>query len=196
MNEITVTMTIFLSLSSSAWLIWHFLFHEKITEELPKKQNLIPVNPTELYINHIEQRYEESSTKADAFAQENRELKGKLFHEKNRVLTLTDRLHDLQGRDFVFRDYLRQKPNMGTNKYLLSQYDIKTAYKEVYSDWHKYTSLLNLLNYELKNAIFIIQKVRNRAAHEGAISKKECDEVRGVLIGVGQSGVMSEILKN
>jgi len=102
MNEITVTMTIFLSLSSSAWLIWHFLFHEKITEELPKKQNLIPVNPTELYINHIEQRYEESSTKADAFAQENRELKGKLFHEKNRVHTLTDRLQDLQGRDFIF----------------------------------------------------------------------------------------------
>jgi len=102
MNEIALTTIIFFSLSSSAWLVWYFLFTEKVVELAPTKQEIIPVNPLELYINDMEQRYEETSIKADAFAQENRELKGKLFHEKNRVLTLTDRLHDLQGRDFVF----------------------------------------------------------------------------------------------
>lgn len=104
--------------------------------------------------------------------------------------------YQVQGRDYAFRDYLMQKPNMGTNKYLLSQYEIKNSYKNLFNDWHKYTSLLNLLNYELKNAIFTIQKVRNKAAHEGMISKKECDEVRNVIIGVGQGSVLCGILKN
>ena len=104
--------------------------------------------------------------------------------------------YSVQGRDYVFRDYLTQKPNMGTNKYLLSQYDVKNSYKSLFNDWHKYTSLLNLLNYELKDAIFIIQQVRNKAAHEGMISKKQCDEVRGVMIGVGKGSIMNGILKN
>lgn len=104
--------------------------------------------------------------------------------------------YSVQGRDYAFRDYLTQKPNMGTNKYLLAQYDVKNAYKSLFNDWYKYTSLLNLLNYELKNAIFIIQQVRNKAAHEGSISKHQCDEVRGVMIGIGQGSVMSGILKS
>ena len=104
--------------------------------------------------------------------------------------------YSVQGREYVVRDYLRQKPNLGTNKYLLAHPEIKSCYKGLFNDWHKYTSLLNLLNYELKDAIFIIQQVRNKAAHEGLISKKECDEFRSVMIGLGQGSVLSVILRN
>lgn len=134
---------------------------------------------------------------AKAFENESYYFLRKLFAKLLEFDPALEKLsYTVQGRDYVFRDYLTQKPNMGTNKYLLSQYGVKVAYKEVFNDWHKYTSLLNLLNYELKDAIYTIQQVRNKAAHEGMISKKKCDEVRGVMIGVGQGSIMSEILKN
>ena len=104
--------------------------------------------------------------------------------------------YQVQGRTYSLKDYLTQKPNMGTNSYLIKQYEIKTAYKEVFNDWQKYTKLINLLNYEIKDANFVIQKIRNEAAHGGVISKQECDSVRGVLIGIGQNSVLGGILKN
>ncbi len=122
-----------------------------------------------------------------------RKLFAKLLeHEPN----LENISYSVQGRDYVFRDYLTQKPNMGTNKFLLGHFDVKSSYKSLFNDWHKYTTLLNLLNYELKNATFIIQKIRNEASHGGSISKKECDEVRGVMLGIGQGSIISVILKN
>ena len=109
---------------------------------------------------------------------------------------LEDIKYQVQGRDYTLYDYLTQKPNMGTNKYLLGQSDIFNAYKNYFNDYRKHAPLLNLLKFELKNTIYTIQNVRNKAAHEGMISKKECDEVRGVMLGVGQSSIMSGILKN
>ena len=104
--------------------------------------------------------------------------------------------YQVQGRDYNLRDYLTQKPNMGTNKYLLGQSDIFHAYKNYFDDYRTYASLLNLLKFELKNAIFIIQKVRNEASHGGMISKKECDDVRSVILGIGQGSIISGILSN
>lgn len=104
--------------------------------------------------------------------------------------------YQVQGRNYTLYDYLTQKPNMGTNKYLLGNSDIYHAYTEYFNDYRKYGSLLSLLKYDLKNATTTIQKVRNEASHGGQISKNECDEVRGVMIGVGQGSVLSEILKN
>jgi chromosome segregation ATPase len=101
MNEIVLTAIIFLSLTSSAWLTWFFLYREKPTKIFPKKK-VEQINPLEIYINDMEKRYDAKRSKANAFEQENRELKGKLFQEKNRVVTLSDRLQDLQGRNFVF----------------------------------------------------------------------------------------------
>lgn len=109
---------------------------------------------------------------------------------------LEDIEYQVQSRNYTLYDYLTQKPNIGTNKYLLSNSDIFNAYKNYFDDYKKYGSLLNLLKFDLKSTTSIIQKVRNKAAHEGMITKKECDEVRGVMIGVGQGSIMSGILKN
>ena len=85
---------------------------------------------------------------------------------------------------------------MGTNKYLLGQSEIFHAYSGYYDDRRTYASLLNLLKFELKNAISTIQKIRNEASHGGMISKKECDEVRSVMLGIGQGSILSGILKS
>lgn len=103
--------------------------------------------------------------------------------------------YQVQGRDFALRDYLTQKPNMGTNKYLLALPEIFHAYSKCFDDRRTYASLFNLLKFELKNAINTIQKVRNEASHGGMISKKECDEVRAVLVGIGQGSILASMLR-
>ena len=103
--------------------------------------------------------------------------------------------YQVQGRDYTLYDYLTQKPNMGTNKYLLSNSEIYQAYTEHYNDYRKHGPLLNLLKYGLKNATSTIQRVRNEASHGGQISKRECDEVRNLVIGVGEPSILAAILK-
>lgn len=103
--------------------------------------------------------------------------------------------YSVQGRDFKLRDYLTQKPNMGTNKFLLGNPDIYDSYNGYFTDRRTYASLFNLLKFELKNAIYIIQKVRNEASHGGTVLKKECDDVRAVMIGIGQGSILSSVLR-
>ena len=109
---------------------------------------------------------------------------------------LEDIEYKVQGRSYTLYDYLKQKPNMGTNKYLLSQSDIFYAYKNHFDDYRKHGVLLNFLKFDLKNAISVIQEVRNEASHGGQISKKECDDVRSVILGIGQASMISSILSN
>lgn len=104
--------------------------------------------------------------------------------------------YQVQGQDFLLTNYLHAKPNMGTNKYLLSHSKIFHAYTAYYDDRRKYAPLLNLLKFELKNAISTIQSVRNEASHGGMISKQECDDVRAVMLGIGQSSIIAILLEN
>ncbi|CAA6808860.1 MAG: ATP-binding protein [uncultured Sulfurovum sp.] len=102
--------------------------------------------------------------------------------------------YQVQGHKYTLYDYLTQKPNIGTNKYLIGNPKIFTAYKEFYHDYRKYSKLLNLLRFELKNAITNIQKIRNAAAHGGSTSKQDCEAVRSIILGVGEIGIISSIL--
>ncbi|HIP13592.1 MAG TPA: hypothetical protein EYG73_12865 [Arcobacter sp.] len=102
--------------------------------------------------------------------------------------------YQVQGHNYTLYDYLNRKPNIGTNKYLLSNYKISTAYKECYNDYRKYAKLLNLLKFDLKDAINNVQKIRNEAAHGSSTSKQECEVVRNIILGIGEMGIVSRIL--
>jgi len=101
MSELTLTLIIFLSITSILGISW-ILFQNKNSINILKKPEKKPLHPLQIYINKIEEAYEKKSIKANNFRHENRVLKGKLYQEQSRVLTLSDRLSELQGRDFVF----------------------------------------------------------------------------------------------
>lgn len=103
--------------------------------------------------------------------------------------------YQVQGHKYTLYDYLTQKPNIGTNKYLISNPKIFTAYKECYSNYRKYANLLNLLRFELKEAISKIQKIRNEAAHGSSTSKQDCEVVRNIILGIGEMGIIASILR-
>jgi hypothetical protein len=102
--------------------------------------------------------------------------------------------YEVQGRRYRLRDYLTQKPNMGTNKFLLGNPEIFNAYKTLYSDMRRYASLLGLLKFQFRQAADSITPVRNEASHGGVISLGECKQVRATLLGVGRTGILSSLL--
>ena len=102
--------------------------------------------------------------------------------------------YQVQGHKYTLYDYLSRKPNIGTNKYLVSNYKISNAYKECYSDYRKYANLLNLLRFDLKEAISKIQQIRNEAAHGSSTSKQDCEVVRNIILGIGENGIVGSIL--
>jgi hypothetical protein len=108
--------------------------------------------------------------------------------------TLENIAYQVQGRNFTLYDYLNQKPNMGTNKYLLSNPDIYKAYTAHY-DYKTHAKLLSLLKYDIKNAINTIQNTRNEASHGGSIAKAQCQQIRNLILGVGEESIMAELMK-
>ena len=101
--------------------------------------------------------------------------------------------YSVQGHRYQLIDYLRHKPNMGTNKHLLSHPKIYGTIKSMYGDYKKYGVLLNLLTFKLKNAITTVQEIRNEASHGGSISKTACETLRALLLGVGEESILSEL---
>ncbi len=108
--------------------------------------------------------------------------------------TLETLTYQVQGRDFTLYDYLHHKPNIGTNKYLLSQSEIYNVYTAYYS-YKTHSQLLNLLKYDIKNAINPIQTIRNEASHGGSISKTQCQQIRNLILGIGQESIMARLIK-
>ena len=102
--------------------------------------------------------------------------------------------YQVQGRNYRLPDYLRQKPNMGTNKHLLGNPAIFNAYKERFSDLRRYGTLMNLLKFRFRQATDTIQHVRNEASHGGAVSRSECEQVRETLLGIGRDGILTSLL--
>jgi len=181
--------------------LMHYVFGKDLFYEMhPDSQESI-ISAEVDYLQHKENATHDFSNivinYGKAFENESYYFLSKLFETlMMQNSDLEDLEYQVQGRNYTLYDYLTQKPNMGTNKYLLGQSDIFHAYSSYYNDYRKHAPMLNLLKFDLKNAIYTIQNVRNKAAHEGMVSKKECDEVRSVMLGVGQGSIMSGILKN
>ena len=94
--------------------------------------------------------------------------------------------YTVQGHSFTLDDYATNKPNLGTNKYLLFHKDIKDAIYAQVQD----PALRHFILKTIPQAIKLVQPVRNEAAHGERIVLEECKQLRDELIGIGRSGVL------
>ncbi len=94
--------------------------------------------------------------------------------------------YTVQGHSFTLGDYATNKPNLGTNKYLLFYKDIKDAIYAQVQD----PALRHFILKTIPQAIKLVQPVRNEAAHGERIAFEECKQLRDELIGIGRSGVL------
>jgi hypothetical protein len=103
---------------------------------------------------------------------------------------LADLSYEVQGRTFSLQHHRYQKPNLGTHGYLLKHKEIKSAI----SEYIKNFSLKYFIFSILPKAIKFMQPIRNETVHGEGASLRECDDVRGMMVGIGQSGVLCELV--
>ena len=105
--------------------------------------------------------------------------------------SLSKTAYTVQGHKFTLNDYKTNKPNLGTNKFLLFNQEIKN---EIYTHI-KDPALRHFILKTIPNTIKLIQPIRNEAAHGEKITLQECKEIRNELVGIGQSGVLCDFIQ-
>jgi hypothetical protein len=103
---------------------------------------------------------------------------------------LADLSYGVQGLTFSLQHHRYQKPNLGTHGYLLKHKEIKSAI----SEYIKKFSLKYFIFSILPKAIKFMQPIRNETVHGESASLKECDDVRGMIVGIGQNGILCELV--
>ena len=99
--------------------------------------------------------------------------------------------YQVQGIKFKLKDIDKNKPNFGTYKYLLKQQDIKNAIYDYLED----RAIKPFILYNIPKFINTIQNIRNESVHGNTISLSECEHIRKEVVGIGQSGILNELLK-
>jgi len=98
--------------------------------------------------------------------------------------------YTVQGRNFTLFDYLSQKPNLGTTIYLLKNSDIRKSIKEDI----KNTRLAYFAAVTIPEIVGFLQPIRNESVHGESSSLAECMLLREKLIGIGENGVLCELI--
>jgi hypothetical protein len=99
--------------------------------------------------------------------------------------------YQVQGISFKLKDINKNKPNFGTYKYLLRQYDIKNAIHSYIED----KALKPFILFNIPTFITTMQNIRNESVHGDTTSLSECETIRKEVIGIGQSGILNELLR-
>ena len=103
---------------------------------------------------------------------------------------LRDIEYSVQGRDFRLSDHKNYKPNIGTNNYLIKNYDIKNAINKHVGN----ATLRHFIFVSIPKSIQGIQSIRNESVHGESASLAEAVKVRKSLVGIGENGVLSDLI--
>lgn len=98
--------------------------------------------------------------------------------------------YQVQGNSFTLADYECNKPNLGTNKYLLKQYEIADAVKQHFSS----SALRYFILSTLPRNVSAIQPMRNETTHGDAATLQACEAFRKETIRIGVNGVFCELI--
>ena len=126
-----------------------------------------------------------------AFERELYRFGKRLFGWLGKKEDLTHITYAVQGQDYTFADYQRHKPNIGTTAYLLRHYDIRNAV-----DRHLPGGpLKSFVKFQLQPMLKEIQEIRNEATHGEKTSKEVCENYRAKVVGVGESGLLADLVR-
>ena len=106
--------------------------------------------------------------------------------------SLAEVKYSVQSKDYKLKDHKNSKPNIGTNNFLLNKYEIKNAIRQHISN----VKLKDYIIKSISKAIYSVQGIRNETVHGEAASFNECKQVRDKMIGIGESGILSEMIKH
>ena len=126
-----------------------------------------------------------------AFERELYRFGKRLFAWLGERASLSHITYQVQGLRYTFDDYQHHKPNVGTTAYLLKQKEIREAIEE-----HLPVGFLKIfIKFQLPPVLKELQDIRNEATHGEKTDKKICDRYRAKVVGIGENGVLSDLVR-
>jgi len=174
-----------------------YRFGEKTFYALhPNTQDALVSAEIEFHENKLDPLYDFSAViikYSKAFEKELYLFMRELF---TKLITLNPSLENVpytvQGRGFKLSDYLKYKPNMGTNNFLLKNNEVKRSVNE-----HLAVGVLRYFIFsEIPKAIYLVQSIRNESVHGEAASLENCVAMRKTVVGIGINGIISDLIIN
>ncbi len=98
----------------------------------------------------------------------------------------------VQGRDYKLKDILEYKPNFGTYSYIIKSPEVKNALNTYIDN----KSLKHFIFVEIPSFVRTMQTIRNESVHGDSTSLHECNTIRSEVIGIGQSGILTELQRH
>jgi hypothetical protein len=99
--------------------------------------------------------------------------------------------YQVQGREYTMADYQLHKPNVGTTKYLLGNPLVRDAIEGYVPNG----PLKAFVKWGLRQGLEGLPEIRNDAAHEEKISLAAAREVRQRVVGIGENGLLADLVK-
>ena len=100
--------------------------------------------------------------------------------------------YGVNHQEYVLKAYKDHKPNLGTNTFLLRKYEIKNAINDSIKSIKVRRYILNTI----PEAIEAVKSIRNETAHDTAASLRECTQLRKRMLGIGEDGVLYNLVVN
>lgn len=97
--------------------------------------------------------------------------------------------YNVQGTDFILRDFFTQKPNLGTYPFLLKNPSIDKAQQSLSQ------SIQKAIRFEIVPFIHTLKALRNENVHGKSASLKEAAELRSQVIGVQKASILARTLE-
>jgi len=98
--------------------------------------------------------------------------------------------YGVHKQEYLLKEYKNHKPNLGTNTFLLRKFAIKNAI----TDSIKSIKVRRYILSTIPEAIEAVKFVRNESAHDTAATLKECTQLRKRMLGIGQDGVLHDLV--
>ncbi|MCV6606630.1 MAG: hypothetical protein OIF32_00325, partial [Campylobacterales bacterium] len=100
--------------------------------------------------------------------------------------------YELQGSKHNLRYFLRQKPSLGTYKYLLNKNKTPEITNTIFS-YVKHPAVKFFATNVISGTINKISPVRGKAAHAEPVTLQECKTIRDYILGSGHSSLLVEL---
>lgn len=95
--------------------------------------------------------------------------------------------YSVQGRDFGFKQFFINKPNLGTIKYLFKKREIQELLDK---------EIKNFINYDLNKKLDDFQVIRNNAVHSESPTLEQTLKIRSLILGIENSSILKSVLEH
>ncbi len=107
----------------------------------------------------------------------------KLIEQNSHLLSIN---YSVQGKEFNFKQFFINKPNLGTIKFLFKNKEIQELLDK---------DIKGFINYEFNKTLDEFQTIRNHAVHAKSPTLEQTLKIRNLILGIENTSILKRVLE-